>query len=161
MSVHACSKKEGEADRPGVCFQKFPLAHDLPLPDYALPGCSGLDLRAALAQDVVIDPGKRALISTGLRMRIPERHEGQVRSRSGLATKHGVTVITGTIDASYRGEVFVLLANLGSEPFTVTHGQRIAQLVIAPVACVAVYEGEVSPEETIRGAGGFGSTGVL
>ena len=141
------------------------LAHaaGLPLPAYQTADAAGFDLVAAVAEEapLVIASLGRALVPTGLVLEIPSGHEGQVRPRSGLALKHGVTVLNspGTIDADYRGEVQVILINLGTEPFTVRRGERIAQLVAAPVtrARLAVVE---SVGETARGAGGFGSTGT-
>ncbi len=129
------------------------------LPAYAHPGDAGLDLCADAA--LTLPPGGRAAVPTGLRLRLPPGTEGQVRPRSGLALRHGVTVANapGTIDAGFRGEVKVLLANLGQEPFAVEPGMRIAQLVVAPVLRVAVAEGPVG-DDTPRGAGGFGSTGL-
>ena len=131
------------------------------LPSYQSEGAAGADLRAHLAEDLVIAAGARAVVPTGLRLEIPGGFEGQVRPRSGLAVKFGVTVLNapGTIDSDYRGEVGVILVNLGAEPFRVRHGDRIAQLVIAPV----VRAGFVRAEEvggTARGSGGFGSTGT-
>ena len=119
-----------------------------------------MDLMAALAADLVLQPGARAIVPTGLQIAVPPGHEGQVRPRSGLAAKHGVTVLNapGTIDCDYRGEVGVILVNLGAEPFTVTRGMRIAQLLIAPFVQAAPVEVE-SLDDTARGAGGFGSTG--
>jgi dUTP pyrophosphatase len=138
------------------------LAHaaGLPLPAYQSEGAAGFDLRAALAENVVIEPLGRALVPTGLVFQIPHGYEGQVRPRSGLAVKSGITVLNapGTIDADYRGEVMVALVNLGSDPFTVTHGMRIAQLVIAAVARVCPVETD-AVDKTRRGSGGFGSTG--
>jgi dUTP pyrophosphatase len=141
------------------------LAHaaDLPLPAYQTEGAAGMDLMAALgAQTLVLPPLGRALVPTGLVFQIPQSYEGQVRPRSGLAVKSGVTVLNapGTIDADYRGEVKVSLINLGSEPFVVTHGMRIAQLVVAPVTRAEPVEA-VAVDETTRGAGGFGSTGTV
>lgn len=134
---------------------------DLPLPAYQTAGAAGLDLRAALADDEVLrlEPGRRALVPTGLRWAIPDGFEGQVRPRSGLALKHGVTVLNapGTIDSDYRGELQVLLANLGDEAFEIRRGERIAQLVIAPVVRATLVLDEV--DATSRGAGGFGHTG--
>ncbi len=129
------------------------------LPAYAHPGDAGLDLCADAA--LTLPPGGRAAVPTGLRLRLPPGTEGQVRPRSGLALRHGVTVANapGTIDAGFRGEVKVLLANLGQEPFAVEPGMRIAQLVVAPVLRVAVAEGAVG-DATPRGVGGFGSTGL-
>jgi dUTP pyrophosphatase len=141
------------------------LAHgaDLPLPRYETAGAAGLDLLAANAADgaIVMEPQARALVPTGLVLQIPPGYEAQVRPRSGLALKHGVTVLNapGTIDADYRGEVQVLLVNCGREPFVVTRGMRIAQLVVAPVTTVALVEvGEV--DQTERAGSGFGSTGT-
>jgi dUTP pyrophosphatase len=141
------------------------LAHaaDLPLPRYETAGAAGMDLMAANAADVpvVLKPFERALIPTGLVFQLEPGFEAQVRPRSGLAFKHGVTVLNapGTVDADYRGEVQVLLVNLGSEAFSITRGERIAQVVIAPVTVVEPVEvGEV--DETDRAAGGFGSTGL-
>ncbi len=139
------------------------LAHfaGLDLPAYQSAGAAGLDLVAAVGEDVILAPGERAAIPTGLEMAIPEGHEGQVRPRSGLALNHGVTCLNapGTIDSDYRGEVKVILANLGREPFTVRRGMRIAQLVIAPVVRVAI-DATDDLGGTERGAGGFGSTGT-
>jgi dUTP pyrophosphatase len=131
------------------------------LPRYATEGAAGLDLTAALEQPMVIEPGARALVPTGLAIELPARCEGQVRPRSGLASKHGVTVLNapGTIDADYRGELGVILINLGEAPFTVARGMRIAQMVVAPTVRVLWKEIEVL-SETTRGVGGFGSTGI-
>ena len=136
-------------------------AKDLPLPAYATPLSSGLDLRAAIDKPIRVKPLERVLIPTGLILEIPEGYEGQIRPRSGLALKKGLTVLNapGTIDADYRGEVKVILINLGSEEVVIEPGERIAQLVIAPVQRVEVVEvQEVTPTE--RGEGGFGSTGT-
>ncbi len=139
------------------------LAHGagLPLPDYASQGAAGLDLHAAIEAGMTLAPGARALVPTGLRLALPAGFEGQVRPRSGLAVKHGVTVLNapGTVDADYRGEVMVALVNLGAEPFTLERGMRIAQLVIAPVTRVALRQ-VADLDETARGGGGFGSTGL-
>ena len=136
------------------------LAHgrDLPLPSYASAGSAGLDLYAA-AGPLSLAPGARTLVATGLVLALPEGFEGQIRPRSGLALKHGVTVLNspGTIDSDYRGEIGVLLVNLGETPFVVERGMRIAQFVIAPVSRARLVEGEVPPSD--RGTGGFGSTG--
>ena len=133
-------------------------AKDFPLPQYATPASAGVDLRASEAR--VIPPGGRALVPTGLRIALPEGYEAQVRPRSGLALKHGITLPNspGTIDADYRGEIGVILMNLGSEPFTVEPGDRIAQMVVAPVTRVVWREAEAL-DATERGEGGFGSTG--
>lgn len=133
----------------------------LPLPAYATAGSAGADLRADLGGGgLVLEPGARAAVPTGLILALPEGFEGQVRPRSGLALREGVTVANapGTIDADYRGEVQVLLVNLGQVPVTIRHGDRIAQLVVAPVA-QARFEAVAALEDTARGAGGFGSTG--
>jgi len=144
-----------------VSITTLPHAEGLDLPAYATEHAAGMDLCAALANDIVLDPGKRALIPTGLSMALPEGYEAQVRPRSGLALKHGITVLNspGTIDADYRGEVQVILANMGTEAFTITRGMRIAQLVVASYAQVAWAETAELPESG-RGAGGFGSTGI-
>jgi dUTP pyrophosphatase len=133
---------------------------DLPIPQRQSSSAAGFDLRAAVEQDLTVAPGKRALIPTGISVAIPQGFEGQVRARSGLAAKHGIALVNapGTIDADYRGEIQVILINLGVEPFTVRRGDRIAQLVIAPVIICELEEVE-ELQETIRGAGGFGSTG--
>jgi dUTP pyrophosphatase len=136
------------------------LAHaaDLPLPSYATTGAAGLDLRAAEA--LTLKPGARALVATGFALALPEHYEGQVRPRSGLAVTHGVTVLNapGTIDSDYRGEIKVPLINHGVEDFVIMRGDRIAQMVVAPVAQVELIETD-SLDETPRGAGGFGSSG--
>ena len=131
-----------------------------PAPVYKTDGAAGMDLAAALAAPIVIERGARALVPTGWAMAIPEGFEGQVRPRSGLAWRHGITVLNspGTIDSDYRGEVQVVLVNLGDEPFTVRPGDRIAQLVIAPVAR-ATLDVVTELDATERGAGGYGSTG--
>ena len=142
---------------------RLPHSSGLPLPAYESAGAAGMDLRAAVPQDAPLEiaPGARALVPTGLIFEIPEGHEGQVRPRSGLALRHGITCLNspGTVDSDYRGEIMVILANLGSEPFTVTRGLRIAQMVIAPVTRVDIVE-TGSLTETARGDGGFGSTGT-
>jgi dUTP pyrophosphatase len=132
-----------------------------PLPDYATPGSAGLDLRAHLPEPKVLQPGERVLIPTGLSLALPNGFEAQVRPRSGLALKHGITVLNspGTVDADYRGDVGVILINLGAEPFTIEPGDRVAQLVIAAYAQVEWTPVEVLPE-TERGSGGFGHTGT-
>lgn len=133
---------------------------DVPLPSYATPGSSGMDLRAAVTGPLVIAPGSRAIVPCGIMIAIPRGYEGQVRARSGLAINHGIAVVNGpgTIDSDYRGEIKVILANLGNEPFTIGRGERIAQLVIAPVARAELSERE-ELGDTRRGAGGFGHTG--
>ena len=138
-------------------------AKDLPLPSYETPGAAGMDLRAANAEDapIVIRPGSRALAPTGLQIAVPPGYEAQVRPRSGLALRSGVTCLNspGTIDSDYRGEVKVILANLGEENVVVRRGDRIAQLVICPVI-QATWRETGSLEQTSRGGGGFGSTGA-
>lgn len=138
-----------------------PLPHNAGLPAYATAGAAGADLTAAVAEPVLLAPGARALIPCGFQMALPEGYEAQVRPRSGLALKHGLTLpnAPGTIDADYRGEVSVILANGGDEPFEITRGMRIAQMVIAP-APQAVFTETAELEATERGGGGFGSTGV-
>jgi dUTP pyrophosphatase len=132
----------------------------LPLPAYQTEGAAGADLCAAVAGPLVLEPGRRVAVPTGLVVELPPGYEGQVRPRSGLAARFGVTVVNapGTIDADYRGEVRVLLVNLGSEPFTIERGDRVAQLVVAPVARAEFVE-VAAVGATGRGRGGFGSTG--
>ncbi|MDR3437533.1 dUTP diphosphatase [Telmatospirillum sp.] len=144
-----------------VLIERLDHARDLPLPRYESDQAAGLDLAAAVEADVVLLPGHHALIPTGLRIALPADHEAQIRPRSGLAAKQGVTVLNspGTIDADYRGEIKVILINHGSASFTVTRGLRIAQMVVAPVAHVSWQECTDLPE-SVRGEGGFGSTGV-
>lgn len=139
---------------------RLPHAQDLPLPAYGTPESAGCDLLAATGNDIVLRPQQRCLIPTGLKIMLPDGYEAQVRPRSGLALKHGITVLNtpGTIDADYRGEVGVILINLGSEDFVVSRGMRIAQMVISPVTRTGWHEVELL-EETARGEGGFGSTG--
>ncbi|WP_428651527.1 dUTP diphosphatase [Roseibium sp.] len=141
-------------------LKRLDHGRDLPLPAYQSELAAGLDLLAAVGDPLVLAPGERALVPTGLAMALPAGFEAQVRPRSGLAAKHGVTVLNtpGTIDADYRGEVKVILINLGSEPFEINRGDRIAQMVIAPVLQAAITEVETL-SDTERGAGGFGSTG--
>ncbi len=142
---------------------KLPHAQDLPLPAYQSAGAAGLDLVAAVPGNapIKLKKGARALVPTGLVLEIPMGYEAQVRPRSGLALKHGVTVLNspGTIDSDYRGEVQVILVNLGDAPFVVQRGERIAQMVIAPVSQIAL-KAATTARPTVRGAGGFGSTGV-
>ena len=144
-----------------VYIQRLPSAADLPLPRYESLHAAGLDLLAAVEGETVLPPGGHALVPTGIRIALPADHEAQVRPRSGLAAKHGVTVLNspGTIDADYRGEIGVLLINHGPLAFVVTRGMRIAQLVVAPVARAVWLETAELPDSE-RGAGGFGSTGV-
>ncbi|MFT8243036.1 dUTP diphosphatase [Roseomonas sp. BN140053] len=147
--------------RATILVTRLPHAEGLPLPGYATAGAAGMDLLAAVSAPVVLPPGGRALIPTGLRVALPEGHELQVRPRSGLALKHGITLPNspGTVDEDYRGELQVILMNAGAEPFTVERGMRIAQAVLAPVTR-AVWEEAPELPDTYRGAGGFGSTGT-
>ncbi|QKR99959.1 dUTP diphosphatase [Sphingomonas sp. CL5.1] len=141
-----------------IQVKRLPHGDGLPLPGYATAGAAGMDVVAA--EDVTLAPGARHAVATGFAIAIPEGYEVQVRPRSGLALNHGVTCLNtpGTIDSDYRGEVKVILANLGDAPFEVTRGQRIAQLVPAPVLRAALVE-VAALDDTARGAGGFGSTG--
>jgi dUTP pyrophosphatase len=146
-----------------VALKRLPHAKGLDLPQHETELSAGADLRAAVpsADPITLAPGEHALVPTGLQVALPAGYEGQVRPRSGLAMRHGITVLNspGTIDADYRGEVKVLLVNHGPEPFAIERGERIAQLVVARHAHVTwTEEGEL--EETVRGAGGFGSTGT-
>ena len=145
-----------------VAVVQLPHGAGLALPDYQSALAAGVDLLAAVAQDapLTLAPGAYAAVPTGLTIALPEGYEAQVRPRSGLAAKHGVTVLNspGTIDADYRGEINVLLVNLGTAPFVVRRGERIAQLVVAPVTRIAFAAAETLPP-TARGSGGFGSTG--
>ena len=131
------------------------------IPQYQSEGASGADLRARLEKDLVLAPGARALVPTGLRLQIPRGLEAQVRPRSGLASRHGISVLNspGTIDSDYRGEVQVILVNLGQEEFRIRSGDRIAQLVFSPVMRVT-FRAQPSVDETVRVSGGFGSTGI-
>ena len=146
-----------------VRIRRLVHAADLPLPDYATALAAGMDLRAAVPADdpVTLAPGQRALVPTGLAIALPAGYEAQVRPRSGLALKHGVTCLNspGTIDADYRGEIGVILVNLGEAPFTIERGMRIAQLVVAPIARVR-WQVVETLDDTDRGTGGFGSTGA-
>lgn len=147
---------------PIVGVVRLPHSEGLALPSYETAGAAGMDLRAAVAEDrpMLILPGKRGLVPTALVLEIPDGFEGQIRPRSGLALKHGITCLNtpGTIDSDYRGPLGVIMINLGAAPYTVRHGERIAQAVIAPVIRAAyVIAGAL--DDTARGAGGFGSTG--
>jgi len=148
---------------PKLALRRLPHGHGLPLPAYETAGAAGMDLRAAIAADraVVLTPGRRVLVPTGFVFEIPVGFEGQVRPRSGLALKHGITCLNapGTIDSDYRGELSVILVNHGEENHIIERGQRIAQLVIAPVARAEILEISAGTE-TERGSGGFGSTGT-
>jgi dUTP pyrophosphatase len=144
-----------------VQVTRLPHGSDLPLPAYQSAQAAGLDLLAAVATDVIIHPGKRAMVPTGIAIALPPGTEAQVRPRSGLAAKNGVTLLNspGTIDADYRGEILVILINLGDEPFVVKRGMRIAQMVIATVQQATLSEVQTL-SDTQRGGGGFGSTGT-
>ena len=144
-----------------VAIQRLPHGHDLPLPAYATADSAGVDLMAAVSEPLRIEPMSRALVPTGIAIALPAGYEAQVRPRSGLAARNGVTVLNtpGTIDADYRGEIQVILINLGAEPFLVSRGLRIAQMVVAPVSRVDWREAQAL-DDTRRGAGGFGSTGL-
>ncbi len=145
-----------------VRLRRFPHAEDLPLPTYETKGSAGMDLRAAVpeGEPMTLAPGARALVPTGFAIALPEGYEAQVRPRSGLALKHGVTCLNspGTIDSDYRGEVGVILINHGQAPFAIQRGERIAQMIVSPVVQSSWLEVETL-DETARGAGGFGSTG--
>ena len=143
-----------------VAVTVLPHGHGLPLPRYASAAASGVDLVAAVSEPLVLQPGERKAVPTGLALALPEGYEAQVRPRSGLALQHGVTVLNspGTIDADYRGEIRVILANLGATAVTIRRGERVAQLVVAPVAQIAWAPVAARPESA-RGARGFGSTG--
>ncbi len=144
-----------------IAFKRLPGGEDLPLPAYQTPGSAGMDLHAAIAAEATIVPGARQLLPCGFALAIPAGYEGQVRSRSGLALKHGVAVLNspGTIDSDYRGELAVVLVNHGEAPFVVTRGMRIAQLVISRVEQATWSEVTELPD-TPRGAGGYGHTGL-
>ena len=146
---------------PALKLIRLPHGEGLDLPSYETAGAAGMDIRAAVSDPIVLAPGQRALVPTGFIFEIPQGFEVQVRPRSGIAFKNGVTCLNtpGTIDSDYRGEVKVLLINLGQEDFTIERGMRIAQLVVAPVVQARVQEADAF-SETQRGGGGFGSTGV-
>jgi len=144
-----------------VDIMRLAHARDLPLPAYATPDSAGMDLLCAEADAVTLQPGTRAMIATGIAIQLPSGFEAQVRPRSGLAAKQGITVLNspGTIDADYRGEIKVILINMGDTPVTLVRADRIAQMVIAPVVQAAWQEVD-DLEESVRGQGGFGSTGI-
>jgi dUTP pyrophosphatase len=146
---------------PTLALERLPHGSDLPLPAYQTEGSAGLDLVAALGAPLTLAPGERTLVPTGLKMAIPSGYEAQIRPRSGLALKHGLTIPNspGTIDSDYRGEVKVILQNGGQVPFVIERGMRVAQMVIAPVARVELSVVE-SVDATARGEGGFGHTGA-
>jgi dUTP pyrophosphatase len=144
-----------------ISVTRLPHAHDLALPSYATPHSAGMDLLAAIEAAITLKPGERKLVPTGLSIALPDGYEAQIRPRSGLALKHGITLVNtpGTIDADYRGEIGVIIINLGQENFIIERGMRIAQMVIAPYTRASFSEVLELPE-TSRGAGGFGSTGT-
>jgi dUTP pyrophosphatase len=146
-----------------IAIKRFPHGLELPLPAYETAGSAGMDLRAALesSEQIILEPGKRGIIPTGLALALPPNLEAQIRPRSGLAAKNGVTCLNspGTIDSDYRGEIKVILINLGSEPFIIKRGDRIAQMIISPVLQIQWTEVDAL-DETVRGIGGFGSTGT-
>ena len=148
-------------NEPVLKIEVLPGHEDLELPSYATDGAVGLDLRAALKEPLTLKPGERGIVPTGLKMAIPAGYEGCVRPRSGLAMKHGLTLTNspGTIDSDYRGEVKVLMINLGQEPVVLQRGDRVAQLLISPVAHAQVVKVE-NLDDTARGGGGFGHTGI-
>ena len=144
-----------------ISVSALPHFADLPLPAYESPGAAGMDIAAAITADIVIAPGARHAVPSGLAIAVPAGHEAQIRPRSGLALRHGVTVANapGTIDSDYRGEIKVILINLGEAPVTISRGMRIAQMLVAPViqASLALVD---TLDSTERGDGGFGSTGI-
>ncbi len=143
-----------------VLIKQLPGSEDLPLPRYMTPHAAGMDLYAAVTDDVILAPGERSLVPAGIAIALPEGCEAQIRPRSGLAIKNGITLLNapGTIDADYRGEIKIIMANLGQEPFTVRRGERIAQMVVAPVLTATLSAVDELPE-TERNSGGFGHTG--
>lgn len=149
------------AENPTIKIRKLPHSEGLPLPKYATEKSAGLDLLAAIVDDVLIQPGTFESIPTGIEIALPKGTEGQIRPRSGLAAGYGVTVLNspGTIDEDYRGEVRVLLINHGKRDFVVSRGMRIAQMIVSPCIRVAIHE-VTNLDQTVRGTGGFGSTGV-
>lgn len=144
-----------------VAVMRLPHGAHLPLPAYATPGSAGVDLMAAIEAPLTLAPGARRLVPSGIAIALPSGYEAQVRPRSGLAIKHGILLVNspGTVDADYRGEIMVILANIGAETFTIEPGMRIAQMVVAPVSHVAWEPVDALPESG-RGVGGFGSTGL-
>ncbi len=143
-----------------VLIKQLPGSEDLPLPRYMTPHAAGMDLYAAVPEDIILAPGERALVPAGIAIALPEGSEAQIRPRSGLAAAHGLTLLNapGTIDSDYRGEIKIILANLGQKPFTIRRGERIAQMIIAPVVTARLRAVDDLPE-TGRGSGGFGHTG--
>lgn len=155
------SQKEVLESGLNVGLQRLPHGDDLPLPSYGTPLSAGLDLYAAIQEDVILEPHQWRAIPTGIAIALPPGYEAQIRSRSGLAAKHGVAILNspGTVDADYRGEILGILINHGHEPFTVTRGMRFAQMVIGPFSSI-VWKERQTLDETHRGDGGFGSTGI-
>lgn len=147
-------------NRVRIAVERLPGTEDLPLPRYMTKFSAGLDICAAVIGELIIEPGKRVIVPTGLVISLPEGYEAEIRPRSGLAIKNGITLINspGTIDADYRGEIKILLINFGEEPFTVKRGDRIAQMVVHQV-CRVLWDTEMTVDETPRGDGGFGHTG--
>lgn len=143
-----------------IQITREPGCEDIPLPGYETEHAAGMDVRAAVAEPLTVNPGERVLVPTGLRVALPAGYEAQIRPRSGLAIRNGISLLNspGTIDADYRGEIRIVLANLGQKPFTISRGDRIAQMIVAPVTRVR-WELTESLDETARGAGGFGHTG--
>lgn len=158
MNAVRAAGKVGEVE---IQIQVLKHGEGLPLPSYQTPGSSGFDLLAAVEQDLILKPGERTLIPTGLSFAIPQGYEAQIRPRSGLAIKHGITMLNtpGTIDSDYRGEVKLIAINLGQESFTVTRGMRMAQAVIAEVVKARLLAAD-NLDTTSRGSGGFGHTGT-
>ena len=148
------------SNKPNINIMRLPHGEGLELPFYATSHAAGADLRAAIDEDITIEPGERQLIKTGFAMALPDNYEAQIRPRSGLALKQGITVLNtpGTIDADYRGEIGVILINLGDQPFTISRGDRIAQMIIAPFV-QADFHAVTELSDTARGSGGFGSSG--
>ncbi|MCR9212758.1 MAG: dUTP diphosphatase [Proteobacteria bacterium] len=144
-----------------IAINRLPHGQDLPLPSYETAQSAGMDIRAAVDGEITVEPGARALVPTGFKIALPDGYEAQIRPRSGLALKKGITLPNspGTIDADYRGEVGIILMNAGSETFVIGRGDRIAQMIIAPVTKAHWVEAE-ELDETARGEGGFGSTGI-
>jgi dUTP pyrophosphatase len=143
-----------------VAVRRFPETDDLPLPSYRTAGAAGMDLYAAVGEPLTLAPGERAAVPTGIAIALPPGYEAQVRPRSGLARDHGIALVNapGTVDADYRGQILVLVINLGQQPFTVNRGERIAQMVVVPVTRIT-WDEVRSLDETERGEGGFGHTG--
>lgn len=151
----------GPGERLTVRVYRQPACEDIPLPAYATEHAAGMDIRAAVTEPVVLQPGQRAMIPTGLHVELPPGIEAQIRPRSGLAARNGITMLNspGTIDADYRGEIRVIVINHGNQPFTVQRGDRVAQMIVAPVIQVRWQDAE-SLNDTKRGHGGFGHTGT-